>query len=114
MSDRPVKIILQDILESISKIEKYTVGLSFQEFSSTDLIIDAVERNIEIIGEACNQIPDAFILKHNEVEWHKPISMRNRLIHGYFSVDIILLWNTITVILPDFKIQIISLIQTLK
>jgi uncharacterized protein with HEPN domain len=70
MSDRPVKIILEDILEAISKIEKYTTGLSFREFSTTDLIKDGVERNIEIIGEACNQLPPSFILQHSEVEWH--------------------------------------------
>jgi uncharacterized protein with HEPN domain len=45
-------------------------------------------------------------MKHNEIEWHKPISMRNRLIHGYFNVDQMLLWNTIKTILPNFKIQI--------
>lgn len=113
MPDRPIKIILEDILEAISKIEKYIAGLSFQEFSSTDLVRDGVERNIEIIGEACNQLPENFILQHNKVEWHKPISMRNRLIHGYFSVDVILLWNTITIILPGFKEQIIMLLQEL-
>lgn len=111
MSDRPTKIILEDILEAISKIEKYILQLSFDEFSHNDLVIDGVERNIEIIGEACNQLTEDFILQHSEVEWHKPISMRNRLIHGYFSVDIVLLWNTITIILPSFKVQIIMLLQ---
>ena len=111
MPERPIKIILEDIIDAISKIEKYTSGLTFNEFSNTDLIIDGVERNIEIIGEACNQLSESFVLEHPEIEWHKPISMRNRLIHGYFSVDIVLLWNTITVILPDFKNQVISLVK---
>lgn len=109
MPERPIKIVLEDILEAISKIEKYTTPLNFTEFSSSDLVIDAVERNIEIIGEACHQLPNSFINEHTEVEWHKPVSMRNRLIHGYFAVDVVLLWNTVTVVLPVFKEQILLL-----
>ncbi|MEZ5054960.1 MAG: DUF86 domain-containing protein [Chitinophagales bacterium] len=112
MPERPSNILIEDIMEAISKIEKYTTNLSFQDFIENDLVVDAVERNIEIIGEACNQLPNSFMLSHPEVEWHKPISMRNRLIHGYFSVDLHLLWNTITQILPDFKTQILHLQQS--
>ncbi|MBS1736901.1 MAG: DUF86 domain-containing protein [Bacteroidetes bacterium] len=97
----------------MSKIEKYTTFLTLTEFSSSDLVIDAVERNIEVIGEACRQLPDSFINEHAKVEWHKPVSMRNRLIHGYFAVDVVLLWNTVTVILPGFKKQILLLQSSL-
>lgn len=104
--DRPILILLDDILDAIDKIELYCKDLSMKDFLKSDLIQDAVERNIEIIGEACNHLPLEFINKHTEVEWHKPISMRNRLIHGYFNVDIPLLWNTIQTIIPNFKIEI--------
>lgn len=104
--DRPILILLDDIIDAIHKIEEYTKGITLNEFLQSDIIQDAVERNIEIIGEVCNHLPNDFITKHNEIEWHKPISMRNRLIHGYFNVDQMLLWNTIKTILPNFKIQI--------
>ncbi len=113
MPERPVKILLEDVLEAIAKIDKYTEGLSLQEFSASDLVMDAVERNIEVIGEACGQLPASFINEHTEVEWHKPVSMRNRLIHGYFAVDIVLLWNTVTVVLPGFRKQIARLLNSL-
>lgn len=75
------------------------------------MLKDAVERNIEIIGEACNRLPADFLTKHHETEWHKAIGMRNRLIHGYFSVDLPLLWTTATTIIPGFKEQIHKLIE---
>lgn len=84
-----------------------------QDFSDSDLVVDAVERNIEVIGEACGQLPASFLNEHIEVEWHKPVSMRTRLIHGYFSVDIVLLWNTVTVVLPGFRKQIAHLLNSL-
>ncbi|MBW7891338.1 MAG: DUF86 domain-containing protein [Chitinophagaceae bacterium] len=113
MPDRPAKILLEDVLEAIAKIEKYTAEFSLQEFSASDMVMDAVVRNIEVIGEACEQLPASFLNEHTEVEWHKPVSMRNRLIHGYFSVDTVLLWNTVTAVLPGFKKQITHLLNSL-
>ncbi len=106
MSDRPDLILLLDIKFAIEKINSYIVDIDYNEFSKNELIRDAVERNIEIIGEACSKISIAFQQKFNSIEWHKPISMRNRLMQGYFSVDIPMLWNTITKILPEFYVQI--------
>ena len=76
MSERPVKIILQDIIEAIEKISIYTNGMSEEEFHSNSLVKDAVIRNLEIIGEAANRLPEDFFTKHHEIEWHKIISMR--------------------------------------
>jgi uncharacterized protein with HEPN domain len=111
MSDRPVLILLYDILESTEKIENYVSGINFQSFSENSLIRDAVERNIEIIGEAVVKLPEEFKSSHNSIQRHKPVGMHNRLIHGYFAVDIPMLWNTITKILPDFKTEIGKLIE---
>jgi uncharacterized protein with HEPN domain len=111
MSDRPVILLIEDILESCLKIEKYISGLEYSDFDSDSMVRDAVERNIEIIGEACNKIPDEFMEQNTGIDWHKPIAMRNRLIHGYFATDPVLLWNTTTVIIPKFKNQIQDLIN---
>jgi uncharacterized protein with HEPN domain len=110
MSDRPIEILLLDIHESCEKIEKYVSNIDFVAFQQNSMVREAVERNIEIIGEACNKIPEDFKSKHNEIEWHKPIGMRNRLIHGYFSTDVALLWNTATVVVPFFRNQILNLL----
>ena len=75
------------------------------------MIREAVERNIEIIGEACNKISERYKSEHNHIEWNKPIAMRNRLIHGYFAIDVPMLWNTTQNIIPSFYNQIIHLVE---
>jgi len=60
MSERPLKIILQDIVEAIDKIAGYTHGMNEEQFLANQLVQDAVIRNLEIIGEAANRLPDDF------------------------------------------------------
>lgn len=96
--------------DAATKIIRYTAKLDFANFSTNELVKDAVARNIEIIGEACNKLPNSYYLKYPEMQWSKIIGMRNRLIHGYFDVDIPMLWNTINQIIPTFSDQIKQLI----
>jgi uncharacterized protein with HEPN domain len=111
MSDRAIILLLQDINEACEHIEQYVRNIDYEYFISNTMVKDAVERNIEIIGEACNMLPVSFQKSYSYVQWHKPIGMRNRLIHGYFAVDTPMLWNTATVIIPEFKSQIEKLIN---
>jgi uncharacterized protein with HEPN domain len=111
MSERPTYLLILDILDALDNISLYTANVDFNNFSNNSMIRDAVIRNIEIIGEASNKVPEEF-RKNTDIEWHKPIAMRNRLIHGYFAVDIPMLWNTITLILPLFKDSILKLLES--
>lgn len=88
MSEKSPKIYLEDILTSISRIEEYTQKLSFENFRNDQKTIDAVVRNLEIIGEAAKNIPEDFSEKHSELPWREMISMRNKVIHEYFGIDI--------------------------
>ena len=88
MSNRPINFLLCDILESIDRVPQYIEGMSFEAFSSDQKTIDAVVRNLEIIGEAANRLPDEFKDKHPEVEWYKVVGLRNRIIHDYFGIDL--------------------------
>jgi uncharacterized protein with HEPN domain len=100
MSKRPIDLLLSDILESIDRIPRYIEGLSFDAFSNDQKSIDAVVRNLEIIGEAANRLPDDFKEKHPEVEWHKVVGLRNRIIHDYFGIDLKIIWQIIHADLP--------------
>ncbi len=68
MPKRSDKLLLNDILQSIRKIQKYVNGYSFESFRQDDKTIDAVTRNLEIIGEAAHRISDDFKAAHRGVE----------------------------------------------
>ena len=106
MSDRPVFLIIEDILDAVNTVLEFISGKDYESFLNDRMCRDAVLRNIEVIGEAIYKLPDDFIDEHPDVEWHKPRGMRNRLAHGYFAVDFMIVWETATEILPEFKMQI--------
>ena len=73
---------------------------------------DAVIRNLEVIGEACNNVAKnhpAFASSHSSVPWGFAYEMRNALSHGYFAVDLAIVWQTVQNDLPDLRIQVASL-----
>ncbi len=90
---RNYKLYLQDMLEAVQKIEKYTKGMSFHQFEKSDLVIDGVIRNLEVIGEASKQIPADIKKEFKDIEWKKISGLRDILIHAYFGVDIQIIWD---------------------
>lgn len=103
MSKRDWKILLEDIIESIDKIEKYTAGMSFEEFETNNLIIDAVVRNIEIIGEASKNVPFEVQNQLPDIPWQKLRGIRNRIVHDYFDVDRTIIWHIVSAELSTLK-----------
>ncbi|MGC8720497.1 MAG: DUF86 domain-containing protein [Thermodesulforhabdaceae bacterium] len=106
MSKRDWKLFIIDILESIGKIGDYIRDCSLEEFLSDSKTKDAVIRNLEIIGEAANQIPKHIQQKYEGIPWAQIIGMRNRLAHGYFVVDYEIVWNIVKKELPELKEKI--------
>lgn len=106
MSKREPKLYLQDIIISITSIEDYIKGLSFEEFSHDKKTVDAVVRNLEIIGEAARNVPKDVRDKYPDIPWERMISMRNKVLHEYFGVDIEILWQTINEDLLPLEEQI--------
>lgn len=105
MSKRSPKLYLEDIVNSISKIEDYIKDMSSDSFSNNHMVVDAVVRNLEIIGEAARNMPEEFTDKHTDIPWQEMVSMRNKIIHVYFGVDNDILWKTIKEDLPKLKKQ---------
>ncbi len=108
---REYKLFLSDIRTAIEKIERYIDGLDFDQFCSSDLVIDAVIRNFTIIGEAARNIPDEIREKYPDVPWRTVASFGNLLVHEYFRVDLEQTWAIITERLPDLLVQIIFVLE---
>lgn len=113
MYKRDAEILLSDIMESIDKIFLYTKGMSFDDFTKDDRTIDVVVRNLEIIGEAANKVPEITKQKINTIEWYKIIGLRNVVIHEYFGVDLNIIWQIITNNLNPLKEAIKNYFKTL-
>jgi uncharacterized protein with HEPN domain len=111
MSKRDFKILLEDIEDAINNIEKYTAGMDYKDFVKDRKTIDAVVRNLEIIGEASNRIPNPIKNRYNKIEWNKVVSVRNRIIHEYFGVDYEIIWEIVTKNLGDLKDKIAQIIK---
>ncbi|MFH1362628.1 MAG: DUF86 domain-containing protein [Candidatus Omnitrophota bacterium] len=108
---RDSKFYIKDILDSMEKIEKYTKGLSFREFSRDEMLIDAVVRNFEIIGEASKNIPSKLRSLNEEIPWKEMAGMRDKITHDYFGVDLKIVWKTLKKSLPVLKISIKNILK---
>lgn len=102
---RDFRVYLDDILESIERIEEYTKGIAENEFMDTVPLQDAVVRRFEIIGEAVKHIPEEIKQKYPAVEWKKVAGARDIFSHEYFGVKLDRVWDTIINDLPLFKEQ---------
>ena len=91
------------MLESLEKIERCTTGLTFERFARDDRTVDAVVRNLEVIGEAARQIPSEVRERYPEVPWRRVIGLRNVVVHEYFAVDVEIVWTVVRQSLPELK-----------
>jgi len=105
---------LEHILEAIRRIHLYVEDMTEVQFLEDAKTQDAVIRNFEIIGEACRNIDfhhPGFAQEHPEVPWGFAYEMRNALAHGYFKVDLEIVWKTVHLDLPDLADQIGTLLS---
>lgn len=111
---RRFDIYLEDILLSMSRINEYIGDMDFAEFKRNYLIVDAVVRNFEIIGEASKNIPESIRSKYPSIPWKKMIGLRNLISHEYFGVDYEMIWTITKDNLPQNKIDIQIMLEAEK
>ena len=119
MSDKGARAAeyLGHILQAIERIGRYTEDMSERAFLETELTQDAVIRNFEIIGEASRNIErncPEFTASHPDLPLLNAYEMRNALAHGYFRVDLEIIWRTIQNDLPALQRQIVDVLKDLK
>ncbi len=94
---------LTHIRDAIETIEEYLEGVAYEQFTSNKMIIDAVVRELEIIGEASNNLSQQFRQEHPGIQWRRMKDMRNFLIHEYFGVNTKIVWDTCKNDVPALK-----------
>jgi uncharacterized protein with HEPN domain len=104
---------LSHILQGIERIGRFTANIDEPAFLESELVQDAVIRNLEVIGEASKNIErhfPAFAAAHSELPLSSAYEMRNAVAHGYFKVDLRLVWKTVQSDLPELQSRVRSLI----
>jgi uncharacterized protein with HEPN domain len=91
------------LLNAVGNIEEYTRGLNFEAFARDKKTVDAVVRNFEIIGEAAKHIPAGTRREYPKIPWKEMAGMRDKLIHGYFGVNLEVVWKTVKERLPVLR-----------
>ena len=94
---RDHRIYLTDILEAVRRILSYTEGMSRDDFERSLVTVDAVVRNLEVIGGAAGRIPDAIKAAAPDIEWRKIMALRNILAHEYFGVSTKIIWDVVAI-----------------
>jgi uncharacterized protein with HEPN domain len=111
MPPRDWEIRIRDILKAVEKIIEHTASLDFKAFSSDEWTVDAVLRNLTIIGEAANRIPEEIRKQYSELPWDEMRDIRNIIVHEYFGVDLSIVWTTITQDLPPLNPKLKSMLE---
>ena len=102
---------MEDIIDSINKIQKFIQGVTYQRFAKDEKTIYAVIRAVEVIGEAAKNIPHSLRKKYPDIPWKDMAGMRDKLIHEYFGVKLDIVWNTVKNELPPLKGKFIKVLK---
>lgn len=106
MNKKDSTVYLKHIADAISRIEEYVEDVDYDEFMQNSLVQDGVIRQLEIIGEAVKNLSPAVRQEYPLVPWSQLAGLRDKLIHAYFMVNLDLVWQAVTLELPDLKTQI--------
>lgn len=113
-TNRAFMLYLEDMLQSMERIEEYLGDLDFRKFKMNYLVVDAIIRNFEIIGEASKNIPSGIQEKYPEIPWRKMYGLRNLITHEYFGIDYEMIWEIAKHNLPQNRTDLSEMIEKEK
>jgi uncharacterized protein with HEPN domain len=107
------RIYLKHILEEIQFLDRISDQKTYDDIIHDDYFSHAVRSALEVIGEASKNVSDIVKDNHQDISWREMAALRDRIIHGYFSIDYSIVWNVITKDIPEIKPKIFSLLKEL-
>ena len=108
---RDYRLYLDDILDSIRKVETYLKDMTFEQFADDQMRIDAVVRNLEIIGEAVKNISPEIQAKYPQIEWRNIAGFRDIAVHEYFGITLKIVWAIYQDDLSLLRPQVIAILE---
>ncbi len=111
--ERNYTMYLQDLLVAMTRIAEYLEGYTFDQFKKDYKTVDAVIRNFEIIGEAAKNPPGYIKESNPDLPWDEMYLLRNKVSHEYFGIDYEIIWDVCINHLPENRMQIQSIIDSL-
>ncbi len=110
---KPDKVYLEHILQEIVFIQENTSALSYSVFLKDIVLQKAVIQSFSVIGEAANQISKEFQKQHPEIDWTGITGLRNRLVHQYFNINFVYMWEIIEGDIPVLYEQVEAILKML-
>jgi uncharacterized protein with HEPN domain len=114
MSERDESVYVRHMLDAIARLERHISGLDKVGFLSSEMVQDAVIRQLEILGEAAGRVSKESCARFTEIPWSRITGLRHRLIHDYLGVDLELVWKVVAVDLAEVTPQIRSMLVSLE
>jgi uncharacterized protein with HEPN domain len=114
LKERDFRDFLDDILRYMRYAENFVEGYSFEDFAEDDKTIIALAKCIEVVGEASKRVPEEVRSKYPAIPWRNMAGIRDRLDHGYFSVDMNIIWKTATEEFPEIRPQIEAILKDIN
>lgn len=113
MSSRPDDLYLVDIIEASDRVASMILSHNFEAFEQDELLNSAVQYNLMIVGEACGRLQESTLIAMPNAPISQIRAFRNRIVHGYFSVDLAIVWEVATVHMPLLATGALSALSTL-
>jgi uncharacterized protein with HEPN domain len=109
---RDWRLYVLDMLACIDRVQRYTAGLGSDEFLASDIAVDAVTRNLEIIGEAISHVPAEIRDRYPVIPWARIRGIRNSIAHGYYIIDLAIVWSVIQNDLEPLRLRLQDMLRT--
>ena len=111
---RSMAEVLADIADAIAKVQRFTAGMDYETFAADDKTTFAVVRALEVMGEAAKAVPLSVRSDYPELPWKTLAGMRDKLIHAYMHVNLVVVWKTVTDDLPVLVVAVQRAVEAIR